>query len=125
MRICRLAAYEANPDYVCPFCGNKAKQLITAPRVISGAQQFEAFRSPVDGSIISSRRELKEHNKRNGVQNLHDGYDQKGVDKLTKRNYQAELDKENASDLRKDTDEAIARLQDGYKPTPAPEIDGE
>ena len=27
----------------------------------------EAFRSPVDGSVISSRSNLREHNRRNGV----------------------------------------------------------
>jgi hypothetical protein len=28
---------------------------------------IESFRSPVDGSIISDRKQLREHNKRNGV----------------------------------------------------------
>ena len=27
----------------------------------------EAFRSPVDGSVISSREQVREHNRRNGV----------------------------------------------------------
>lgn len=35
--------------------------------VFPGAQSFEAFRSTVDGSLIRNRKELEEHNKRNGV----------------------------------------------------------
>jgi hypothetical protein len=30
-------------------------------------RHFEAFRSPVDGSIIRNHRELEEHNRRNNV----------------------------------------------------------
>ena len=31
---------------------------------------LEAFRSPVDGSVISSRSNLREHNRRNGVSDV-------------------------------------------------------
>ena len=33
---------------------------------------IEPFVSPVDGSVISDRRQLREHNKRHGVVNLHE-----------------------------------------------------
>lgn len=37
---------------------------------------IEAFVSPVDGSVISDRKQLREHNKRNGVVN----FDEFGTD---------------------------------------------
>lgn len=115
-RICRLADYEASPGFDCPECGKPLKQIITAPRFLNNTAPFEAFKSPVDGSIITSQTALREHNARNGVVNLHDGYDGKAVDNFTKRNYQEELDKERRADLRKDAIEAIRQVADGYKP---------
>lgn len=115
-RVCRLSEYEANPDYSCPNCGGLARQVLSAPSLITGAEQFTAFVSPVDGSVIENKRALREHNKRNGVVNLHDGFDEKGVQNMTKRNYQAEFDKENAKDIQKDMETAVKKLNDGYKP---------
>jgi hypothetical protein len=43
------------------------------------AKSFTAFKSTVDGSIISDRRQLAAHNKRNGVTNIGD-YGQKHFD---------------------------------------------
>jgi hypothetical protein len=45
----------------------------TSPRVSSGAfigGDIESFVSPVDGTIISDRKQLREHNKRNKVENI-------------------------------------------------------
>ncbi len=36
------------------------------------APEFKEFRSPVDGTVISGRRALREHNKRNRVTNSSD-----------------------------------------------------
>lgn len=115
-RVCRLSEYEANPDSLCPTCGNLGMQVITAPALFTGTKVFEAFVSPVDGTVISNKRELQEHNKRNGVVNLHDGYDEKGVQSLVNKDYQAEFDKGNDKDVRKDAEKAVAKLNDGYKP---------
>lgn len=118
-RVCRLAEYEADPDADCPDCGQIATQIITPPRILS-TRQFEAFVSPVDGSTITNHRELAEHNKRNNVVNLHDGYDEAAVQSFTKRQLNAEIEKERQKDLNKDMEIAIQKLQDGYTPTPAP-----
>lgn len=123
LRQCRLAEYEADPSYACPVCGGPLQQIISAPRLLNNTKTFEAFKSPVDGSIIACDRDLREHNKRNNVVNLHDGYDEKGVSGFTKKNYQAELDKERAKDLASDMKEAVQKLDQGYKPQPASEGD--
>jgi hypothetical protein len=115
-RVCSLAAYESNPDAFCPYCDGVGRQVLSAPSLITGAKAFESFVSPVDGSLITNKRGLREHNKRNGVVNLHDGYDEKGVRRMTERNYQAELDKDNAADLKKDAEKSIEKLNNGYQP---------
>lgn len=43
------------------------------------AKSFETFKSPVDGTIISDRRQLAQHNKKHGVTNIQD-YGQKHFD---------------------------------------------
>lgn len=40
-----------------------------APMVMKG---HEAFKSPIDGSIISTRQQLADHNKKHGVTNVSD-----------------------------------------------------
>jgi hypothetical protein len=82
---------------------------------------FESFRSTVDGSLINSRRELAEHNRRNNVVNLHDGYDEAAVQAMTKKDYQKPLDDERGKDLHKDIEKAVAQCSDGYKPQTAHE----
>lgn len=114
-RVCRLADYEADPSFACPGCGRSLKQTIPHVRVFTN--HFEPFRSPVDGSIISTRADLAEHNKRNNVVNLHDGYDEKAVQSFTQRSYETP-EKERLKDLNKDMEQAIQKLEDGYTPTP-------
>lgn len=122
-RVCSLAQYEADPSYCCPECGKLLTRVISAPRLFLRAGQFEPFRSTVDGSVISSHRELQEHNKRNGVVNLHDGYDDKAVMEATKKNYQKPLDDERRKDLDVDIEKSVQKLVEGYKPSVAPEGD--
>ncbi|MCY3569311.1 MAG: hypothetical protein OXH38_11830 [Chloroflexi bacterium] len=43
-------------------------QRAASPEIIPDVQ--DAFRSPVDGSMITSRRDLRAHNARNGVRQL-------------------------------------------------------
>jgi predicted nucleic acid-binding Zn ribbon protein len=121
-RICSLASYVADEGYLCPHCGAQTKQIICAPIVLGKSGEFQAFKSVVDGSLISSRRDLAEHNKRNNVVNLHDGYDEAAVQKMTKKDYQKPLDEERAKDLNKDIEKAIAQCTDGYMPQLAREV---
>jgi len=77
----------------------------------------------VDGSIVSSRRELQEHNKRNNVVNTHDGYDEAAIKKWTQMDLFADKDKERKKDLKDDMQKAITKLEEGYVPRPASEDD--
>ncbi len=43
------------------------KEILESKRAPGIMRDVEPFRSPVDRSIIGSRSELREHNKRNGV----------------------------------------------------------
>lgn len=88
------------------------KVIFSAPKgFVSG--KFEPFISHVDGSLITSQRDMQEHNRRNGVVNLADGYDNEAV---IKGDYlkPPEADK---SDLKADIAEATAMVSQGYKPT--------
>lgn len=114
-RVCSLADYCADPSFCCPGCGRPLKQTIPRVRVIT--KHFEPFRSPVDGTIISTQTDLAEHNKRNGVVNLHDGYDEKAVMEMGKRDFGPPKE-ERLKDLNKDMEKAVEKLQDGYTPTP-------
>lgn len=120
-RCCRLADYEADRTFRCPDCGRPLERKLTAPSVLANTRPFEAFKSTVDGSIITCDRDLREHNKRNNVVNLHDGYDSKAVENFTKRDYQKPLDEERRKDLAKDMELAVEKLHQGYTPQPAPE----
>lgn len=120
-RNCRLAEYEANPEYSCPECGRPLSRVLTAPRFLNNTKPFEAFRSPVDGSIIACERDLREHNKRNNVVNIHDGYDEKAIKNQVNVDHRAPLDAERRADLAVDMREAVTKLEQGYKPQPATE----
>lgn len=120
-RVCSLREYEANPVHLCFTCQEPMRRIICAPTALVNTRVFEAFKSPVDGSIITNSAELREHNKRNNVVQLHEGYDEKGVQNLTKIDYQAAKDAETAKDLRDDMQKAVTKLEQGYKPAPPPE----
>lgn len=122
-RHCSLAEYEANPEFHCIECGRLLTRIITAPRFLNNTKPFEAFRSPVDGSVITCERELREHNKRNNVVNIHEGYDQKSIESFAKKDFQKPLDEERSASLRADMAEAIEKLDQGYKPQVANEGD--
>lgn len=121
-RICRLAEYEAEP-YVRCKCGTMMKQIICAPRTLNNTKEFQAFKSPVDGTIVNSQRELAEHNKRNGVINVHEGYSEKELFGMTKRDFQKPLDEERRKDLVPDILQSVEMLKNGFVPTKAPEGD--
>ena len=101
----------------CPECGVKMRKIIrSAPKgFVKG--QFDAFQSTVDLSVIRNERDLREHNKRNDVISLADGYsteallNHKGIPKEQPRNVKADL---------------VAAYEDvkqGYKPKIANEGD--
>lgn len=120
-RICSLAEYCNHEDIFCSVCGTIMDRILTAPRVLLHTKPFEPFQSPVDGSIVSSRRELQEHNKRNNVVNTHDGYDEQTILNWTQKDYQKPLDEERRADLKEDMEKAVQKLEEGYTPHPPSE----
>lgn len=103
----------ADRHRLIPSCCGELMQayICYAPYSFVGGQ-FDAFISPVDGSVVHNNRELKEHNIRNNVVNIHDGYSEERVlagDYLKR----PELDKkERVEDIKA----AIRKLEAGYKP---------
>jgi len=97
-------------------CGQKThKVILNAPRgYVLG--KFDAFKSPVDGSIITGRRALEEHNRRNGVVSLADGYSD---DKIRSGDFgkPSQAPKLDKKELVNDVAQAISMVRDGYKPT--------
>ena len=91
-----------------------AKVILTAPRgFVKG--KFEPFKSTVDGTIITSRAGLDEHNKRNNVVCIADGYDEATIlSGAYGKSAPEELDKD---ELREDLLESLHIVNQGYKPT--------
>ena len=120
-RRCRLAQYEADPTFNCPSCGRLLQQWVTAPRLLSKTKVFQAFRSPVDGTIITSEAALREHNKRNNVVNIHEGYSEAAVMDFVNKDFNKPIEEERSKDLAKDLEKSVQMLQEGYTPQVAPE----
>lgn len=97
-----------------PECHGKPmkKGIFSAPKgYVLG--RFDSFRSTVDGTIISTRRGLEEHNKRNGVVSLADGYSDEKIRRGEFRKKERKLDKRK---LKHDIAEATMMVKNGYKP---------
>jgi len=100
------------PD--CPECGVKmAKKVFSVPHGFMRGK-FEPFKSTVDGTIIANHKDMLEHNKRNNVVCMADGYTDEQVKAGTFKKEPVKVDtkKEVASDLM----EAAIQVRDGYKP---------
>jgi len=97
-------------------CGERmAKKVFSVPMgYIRG--KFEPFKSTVDGTVIANHRDMMEHNKRNGVVCMADGYSDETVRKgaFGRKPAQHVTDKK---ELRDDLAHAAMLVRDGYKPT--------
>jgi hypothetical protein len=92
-----------------------AKKVFSVPMgYIRG--KFEPFKSTVDGTVIANHRDMMEHNKRNGVVCVADGYSDETVRKgaFGRKPAQHVTDKK---ELRDDLAHAAMLVRDGYKPT--------
>jgi len=91
-------------------CGGKTKRvIITAPKGWM-AGNFEPFQSTVDRSIIRGQKDLVEHNKRNNVVSLADGYTTEQL-----MNHKG-VPEQKPSDVKAEVAEAYTALKNGYKP---------
>ena len=97
----------------CPQCWGEAKKVIrTAPSgLVTG--KFDAFRSPVDGTLIKSKRDLENHNRRNGVVNLNDGWSE---EKIRSGQIGEKPQQESKAEKVADVQAAIHAVKNGYKP---------
>lgn len=97
----------------CPLCSGQGRKVIfTAPNgVVKG--KFEPFKSMVDGSLIASQRDLEEHNKRNNVRLLNDGYDEQTIRAGAIPVQKVEVDKK---EIAADLHQAVKAVEAGYKP---------
>lgn len=98
----------------CELCNGVAKKMIfSAPKgFVKG--KFEAYKSIVDGTIISTASDLAEHNRRNGVVNLNDGWSEEAIRSGNIGEKKVENHKE---DIAGDMAESIHKLNQGYRPT--------
>ncbi len=49
-------------------------EITSRPRLPTELRVDSTFKSPIDGSIISTKQQLHEHNKRNNVEQTTDGH---------------------------------------------------
>jgi len=87
----------------------------------------EAYRSPIDGSVISSRQDLRYHKDKHDVI-LHADYgENNGEAYLARKQHDLEQrrlgnDPEIKKDIKKDLLASYERVQAGYKPPPAERV---
>lgn len=104
----RLADYVASPHIpVCLKFHGKMRRVFTVPMVAPDLSS--PFVSHIDGSVISSRAEQKEHMARHGVVL----YDEIAPDLPRKR---AEVISAQFTDLKSDINESINKVLQGYEP---------
>lgn len=112
---------------VYPVCGSCGARLVARKvyraKLSGGSGNFEPFKSPIDGSVITTRRELADHNARHNVVNVHEGYDEKSFFNKVNEDHRSDLNKEASKDIMSDVHESVNMLNNGYVPQVAPEGD--
>jgi len=100
---------------VCPECNVRMdKKVFSAPKgYVRG--KFAPFRSTVDGTMINNHNDMREHNKRNDVVCLADGYSDAQV-KAAMFQKPAEAPISTKEELTADIMTAAIQVRDGYKP---------
>lgn len=106
---------ERHSTPVCHCATVTELRVLRAPATV--IKNFDAFRSTVDGSIVSGDRSLREHNARNGVVPLQDVYsaEELRADTILARQSAAKatsVDDNMAADLYA----AAQQVAAGYKP---------
>jgi putative FmdB family regulatory protein len=93
----------------CYNCGSATRKVIrTAPKG-HVRNRFEAFKSPVDGRVISNAEQLRTHNERNNVVSMADGYSTEQLMRLTGEKRRSPVEKD-------DVIEAFKAVNAGYTP---------
>jgi len=97
----------------CVMCGESmTKVILTAAKgFVTG--KFDSFISSVDGSLITSQRDMQEHNRRNNVVNMADGYSDDAIKSGACAPPPPKVD---VGDIKADIAEATQMVTNGYKP---------
>lgn len=99
----------------CPECkGTDVRKIILSAPQTCVTGKFEPFKSSVDGTIISNGRELAEHNRRNNVCLLGEGYSNDDI--LNGKIGQQEQKGPDKKEIAQDIYDAIKKCESGYKP---------
>jgi putative FmdB family regulatory protein len=106
-----VAEYLDTP--VCPSCGGGTSKVIVSAPMGFVAGKFEPFKSQVDGSVITCQSDLAEHNKRNNVVNMHDGWSE---DKILAGDLGQKKVVPDKKEIAEDLQRAIHDVTQGYKP---------
>lgn len=106
-----VAEYMNTPR--CDSCGGPTHKVIMTAPVGYVQGKFEPFKSQVDGSIITCQEDLREHNKRNNVVNLHEGYSEEKILAGDMGQKKVVPDKK---EIVEDMHRAIHEVSQGYKP---------
>lgn len=101
----RLADYVASPR-IPEHCGVAMNRVFTVPMM---AADYQPFVSHIDGSIINSRSEQKEHMARHGVV-LYDDF----VSELPRK--RAAVAAEAVAEIKQDIHDAMTKVGQGYEP---------
>lgn len=95
----------------CPRCGGETVLTVTTPPRGFVKNRWEPFKSPVDGSIIRTGRELAEHNRRNNVVSMADGHTTEQLMRMDGK------PPGRVKVTRGEVAEAAQLVRNGYKPT--------
>lgn len=87
MRYRQILNKETNRYELIPIGSERSSSVAPA---IHG--DIESFRSIVDGTVISDRKQLREHNKRNGVVNTADLQGQRPAERSTGWSRESKMD---------------------------------
>lgn len=98
----------------CPACHGATVCAILIPPQGFIKGKFDAFRSTVDGTVISTESELREHNKRNNVKSMSEGFTTEALMEMTTK--PRETPKVDKAEVKADIVEAIREVESGYKP---------
>jgi putative FmdB family regulatory protein len=98
----------------CGLCQSSARKVILSAPLGFVHGKFEPFKSMIDGTTITTNRELKEHNVRNGVMNLNEIYTEREI--LEGKMHERKIESQ-AKEIVEDIRESVHALNNGYKPT--------
>lgn len=107
-----LADYEMSPHFTCAQCAGVLERTFTKPPMGFVQPDFQPFKSPIDKKVITSRNELKEHNRTHNVVHMHEKYTDKEVKAMTNHTPTVANHKELIADMA----EAVQAVEQGYSP---------